>query len=118
MEAKGGGQGGERVVARCLVEYRVNAAPGAQDLGAEQPQERALARDDRAAVWHEAGRLQHRLRRARRHHARKCPTWDRERSFLRTRCNDDAARLDESRAATDRNADIEIAIEAPHRRPM
>ena len=47
----------------------------------------------------QALRLQHRLRRARRHHARQRPAGDRERPLLRAGGDDDAPRLDQARLA-------------------
>ena len=64
---------------------------------------------------HQRRRFQHGLRGARGHHARQGPAGNRKRPLQRAGREDHALRLDEGRGAADRDADLEVAVEAPDR---
>ena len=67
---------------------------------------------------HQGRRFQHRLRSARGHHARQRPAGNRKRPLQRAGRKDHALRLDEGGSATDRDGDLEVAVEAPDRRTL
>ena len=70
------------------------AAAGTQGLHGIQQQQRPLAGDPGALVRHQSGGFQRDLGAADRHDARQGPAWDGHRSFGRSGCQQDRARLD------------------------
>ena len=104
-----------RAVGASGLEDRVDARAGVEILPRDQPQQRPAAGDHSGAVGHKPRGFEQNLPGAGGHHARQGPAGNGKRPLQCAGREDHALRFDDVRGAGDRDTELALAREVPHR---